>query len=49
VPEVTSIVTSALALAGVPDTPPTEQIPAVPLMVGMTGALVDAFTVKVPP
>jgi hypothetical protein len=43
-----SIVTIALALAGVPVTIPTEQTPVVPVMVGMTGAFVVAVTVNVP-
>ncbi len=46
VPLLAFMVTVALALVGVPLTAPTVQIPAVPLMVGMTPALVVAVTVK---
>lgn len=47
VPAPVSIVTVALALAGVPLTLPTEQTPVVPVMVGITGAFVVAVTVNV--
>ena len=43
-----SIVTTAVVAAGVPLTEPTEQSPAVPVIDGMTDALVVAFTLNVP-
>ncbi len=41
------MVTVAVALAAVPATAPTEQTPAVPVMVGMDVAFVVAVTLKV--
>jgi len=41
------MVTRAVALAAVPLTVPTVQTPVVPVIVGMTPALVAAVTVKV--
>jgi hypothetical protein len=47
VPVPLSIVTNAVALAGVPLTLPTEQTPVVPVIVGITAAFVVAVTVNV--
>jgi hypothetical protein len=49
VPVPASMVITALALAGTPVTVPAEQTPAVPVIVGITGAFVVAVTVNVAP
>jgi hypothetical protein len=46
VPVPESMVTVALALAGVPVSAPTEHTPAVPARVGITPELVVAVTLK---